>query len=84
MKMIDERIRDHVIVCGFGRYAQAVLEHLHTTPPVLLFVERDRGLEGQLRQVGHPYAVIQNGIGAWEIKSAIGRSQGVRQGPIGC
>jgi hypothetical protein len=51
---IDQRIRDHVIICAFGRFAYAVLKHLGPTPPVIVFVERDRELEAPLRQVGHP------------------------------
>jgi voltage-gated potassium channel len=57
MKKIDERIRDHVIICGYGRFAQAVLKHLDTTPPLILFVERDRELEAHLQQMGHPYVL---------------------------
>jgi voltage-gated potassium channel len=54
---IDERIRDHVIICGFGGYAHAVLKHLGPTPPVIVFVERDRELETPLRQMGRPYVL---------------------------
>jgi voltage-gated potassium channel Kch len=54
---IDQRIRDHVIICGFGRFAHAVLKHLGPTPPVIVFVERDRELEAPLRQMGHPYVL---------------------------
>ncbi len=54
MKMIDERIRDHVIICGFGRFAQAVLRHIGTAPPPIVFVELDPDLEAQLLEMGHP------------------------------
>ncbi len=57
MKEIDERVRDHVIICGFGRYAQAVLKHLGTPPPVIVFVERNPVQEARLRQMGHPYVL---------------------------
>ena len=57
MKEIDGRVRDHVIICGFGRYAHAVLEHLGPTPPVIVIVERDRELEAPLQQVGQPYVL---------------------------
>jgi voltage-gated potassium channel len=57
VKEIDERVRDHVIICGFVRYAHVVLKHLGPTPPVIVFVERDRELEAPLRQVGHAYVL---------------------------
>ncbi len=57
MKMIDERIRDHVIICGFGRFAQAVLKHIGTTPPPIVFVELDPEFEAQLLEMGHIYVL---------------------------
>lgn len=54
---MDERTGNHVIICGFGRFAQAVLKYLGTTPPPIVFVELDPELEAQLREVGHPYVL---------------------------
>jgi voltage-gated potassium channel len=55
VRKIDERIRNHVIICGFGRFAEAVLNHLGTTAPPVVFVELDPQLEARLRGTGHPY-----------------------------
>ena len=57
VKKIDERIRDHVIICGFGRFSQAVLKHLGTTAPPAVFVELNPDLEPRLRAMGHPYVL---------------------------
>jgi voltage-gated potassium channel Kch len=48
MTAVDERIRDHVIVCGFGQFTKAVLEYLGTTSAPIVFVEPDTELETQL------------------------------------
>ena len=55
MKKIDERIREHVIIYGFGLFAQAILKYLGTTPPPIVYVELDPELEAQLRATGRPY-----------------------------
>ena len=55
MTAVDERIRDHVIICGFGQFAKAVLEHLGTASPPTVLVERDPELDAQLRETGRPY-----------------------------
>jgi voltage-gated potassium channel len=55
MRAVDERIRDHLIICGFGQFAKAFLKYLGTTSPPIVFVERDPELETQLRETGHPY-----------------------------
>ena len=55
MSAVDERLRDHVIICGFGEFAKAILEYLGTASPAVVFVERDPELEAQLRATGHPY-----------------------------
>jgi voltage-gated potassium channel Kch len=57
VRKIDERIRNHVIICGFGRFAEAVLKHLGTTAPPVVFLELDPELEAQLRRMGHPYVL---------------------------
>ena len=57
MRKIDERIRNHVIICGFGRFAEAVLKHLGRTAPPVVFLELDPELEAQLRKTGHPYVL---------------------------
>lgn len=57
MTKLDERIRSHVITCGFGRFAEAVLNHPGTTAPPVVFVELDPQLEARLRRMGHPYVL---------------------------
>ena len=55
MRQIDERIRHHVIICGFGEFGRAVLKYLGTTSLPVVFVEIDPEREAQLRKTGCPY-----------------------------
>lgn len=55
VRKIDERIRHHVIICGFGEFGWAVLKHLGTTSPPVVFVEIDPEREAPLRRTGCPY-----------------------------
>jgi len=41
VRNIDEKIRHHVIICGFGEFARAILKYLGTTSPPVVFVELD-------------------------------------------
>lgn len=53
-KQID-RLSNHVVVCGFGRLGQIVVEELSRSAVPLVIVERDVTREPELRRVGHPY-----------------------------
>ena len=50
-----ERVTDHVIVCGYGRLGQIVVEELARSQVPIVIIERDAAKEVELRQSGHPY-----------------------------
>jgi voltage-gated potassium channel len=50
-----ERLNGHVIVCGYGRLGQIVVEELHRNGIPVVILERDQIKDGELKQSGHPY-----------------------------
>lgn len=52
MQMEIKRIRDHVIVCGYGRMGQTVCAQLISRSVPLVVVERDRAVAEQLDRQG--------------------------------
>jgi voltage-gated potassium channel len=53
-KQID-RLNGHVIVCGYGRLGQIVVEELHRNGIPVVILERDQAKDGELKQSGHRY-----------------------------
>lgn len=57
MERAIESLRDHVIVCGFGRLGRTVVEALRREGLTVLVVERDAALEPALAASGAPYVI---------------------------
>jgi voltage-gated potassium channel len=56
MKRCSE-LRGHVIVCGYGRYGQVVVEELRRANRDVVVVESDAGLEPDLAETGLPHII---------------------------
>lgn len=50
-------LRDHVIVCGFGRFGRIVVDELVRGGLSLVIIERDSEHEPELEQLGVPYLI---------------------------
>lgn len=51
------RMRDHVIVCGFGRFGRIVTHDLQTAGSQVVVIEQDPALESELEGTGQPYVL---------------------------
>lgn len=50
-------LRDHVVVCGFGRLGRAIAEELAAARTDFVVVDSDPGLRGLLEQLGYTYLI---------------------------
>jgi voltage-gated potassium channel len=50
-------LRDHVVICGYGRLGRAIAEELERAGTAFVFVDSDPGLRGLLEQLGHSYLI---------------------------
>ncbi len=55
-KEIDQ-LRDHVIVCGFGRFGRIVADELRTNDIEVVIVESDASRQADLERHGAPYLI---------------------------
>ncbi len=55
MLMENRRLRDHVIVCGFGRMGHSVAEHLDTFRTPFTVVEKDPARLEEVEDRGYPH-----------------------------
>lgn len=49
--------RDHVVVCGFGRFGRAVVEELHRNSVAMVVVDVDPKSETELTRMGIPHLI---------------------------
>jgi voltage-gated potassium channel len=52
MKRMNQKLRDHVIVCGFGRMGRTICEQLKSRNIPMVVIERSPELQVQLEQAG--------------------------------
>ncbi len=52
-----QRLRRHVIVCGYGRFGRVVVEELRRHATTLVIIEKDPEKEDILAQTGEPYVL---------------------------
>lgn len=55
-RRIDD-LKDHVIVCGFGRFGRVVTEELARSGAAVVVIDVDPGREEELRALGVPYCI---------------------------
>lgn len=57
MDLKINRLQGHVIICGYGRMGQFVMEELRKRKVPIVIVEIDPGLEGQLQESDTTYVI---------------------------
>lgn len=50
-------LRDHVIVCGYGRFGRVVADELRKNECPLVVVDSDQAREEELKRAGFPYVI---------------------------
>ncbi len=50
-----QHMKDHIIVCGFGRIGQRIARHLHDRQASFVVIERDEAAGEELRRKGYPF-----------------------------
>ncbi|MBW2281358.1 MAG: potassium channel protein [Deltaproteobacteria bacterium] len=55
-RRVDE-LRNHVIVCGFGRFGRIVVDEMMRSRVAVVIVERDPDKEAELEQLGAPFLI---------------------------
>ncbi len=50
-----QHMKDHIIVCGFGRIGQRIARHLHDRQASFVVIERDESAGEELRRKGYPF-----------------------------
>ena len=61
MKKRLAKVRDHVVVCGFGRFGSAVVDALGSATIDIVIIDDDPAMEPELEKSGHQY-VIGSGL----------------------
>lgn len=57
MQRAIEKLRGHVIVCGFGRLGRVVVEEIRRAGKEVVVVDEDASLENQLDELGIPFVI---------------------------
>lgn len=50
-------LRDHVVICGFGRFGRAVVEELHRNQVSMVVIDVDPRSEAELARLGIPHLI---------------------------
>lgn len=78
-KQIDKLDR-HIIVCGFGRLGQILVEELERHQMPLVIVERDPAKEPELKRIKHPYLLGNASSDDMLAAAGIARAQAIVAG----
>ena len=57
MKRRTDELRDHVIVCGYGRFGRVVTDELRRSEAAVVVIDSDPGREEELRAADVPYLI---------------------------
>jgi voltage-gated potassium channel len=57
MRRAIEGLKDHVIVCGFGRFGRVVAEELERSKVPFVVVDPNDGIRPKLEELGHPFVM---------------------------
>lgn len=57
MQRAIEKLRGHVIVCGYGRLGRVVVEEIRRAGKAAVVIDEDQSLEGELDAAGIPFVI---------------------------
>jgi voltage-gated potassium channel len=72
-----QRLRDHYVVCAFGRVGRTVVEQLRQEGHEVLVIEGDPGKAADLEEAGVPYLIADATQEAVLDQAGIGRASGL-------
>ncbi len=70
-------LKDHYILCGYGKVGKVVANELRSKDIPFLVIEKDPGLKEMLEKSGHPYIIADATMEDVLIEAGIDRAKGI-------